>query len=71
LHFYFDFSKGKIQGVGRGGGGVGGNRFNNIKENFMFNKGVCRIVALPFTFKTYLKAKKELRKLKYFAIQKI
>jgi len=33
--------------------------------------GVSRIVALPFTLiKKYLKAKEELRKLKYFTMQK-
>ncbi len=34
------------------------------------NKGVCHTVALPFTFKKYLKAKEELWKLKYFTIAK-
>jgi hypothetical protein len=34
------------------------------------NKGVCHTVALPFTFKKYLKAKEELWKLKYFTMQK-
>jgi hypothetical protein len=33
-------------------------------------QGVCHIVALPFTIKMYLKAKKELWKLKYFTMQK-
>jgi hypothetical protein len=28
-------------------------------------QGMCRNMALPFTFKKYLKAKEELRKLKY------
>jgi hypothetical protein len=32
---------------------------------------VCHIVALPFTLQKYLKAKEELRKLKYFTIAKI
>jgi hypothetical protein len=31
---------------------------------------VCDTVALPFTFKKYLKAKEELWKLKYFTIAK-
>jgi hypothetical protein len=31
---------------------------------------VCHIVALPFTLKICLNAKDELRKLKYFTIQK-
>jgi hypothetical protein len=33
-------------------------------------QGVCHSVALPFTLKSYLKAKEELRKLKYFTMQK-
>ncbi len=31
------------------------------------NKGVCHIVALPFTLKKYLKAKEELWKLNYYS----
>jgi hypothetical protein len=31
--------------------------------------GGCHTVALPFTFKKYLKAKEELWKLKYFTIK--
>jgi len=34
-------------------------------------QGVCHTVALPFYIKKYLKAKEELRKLKYFTIAKI
>jgi hypothetical protein len=35
-------------------------------------QGVCHAVTLPFTLKKYLKkAKEELRKLKYFTMQKI
>jgi hypothetical protein len=34
------------------------------------NKGVWHTPALPFTLKRYLKAKEELRKLKYFTMQK-
>jgi len=34
------------------------------------NKGVCHIVALPFTFLKYLNGEEELRKLKYFTMQK-
>jgi hypothetical protein len=33
-------------------------------------QGVCHTVALPFRFKKYLKAKEELRKFKYFTMQK-
>jgi hypothetical protein len=33
-------------------------------------QGVCHTVALPFTFKKYLKAKEELWKFKYFTMQK-
>jgi hypothetical protein len=33
-------------------------------------QGVRRTVAVPFTFKKYLKAKEELWKLKYFTMQK-
>jgi hypothetical protein len=33
-------------------------------------QAVCHTVALPFTLKTYLKAKEELWKLKYFTMQK-
>ncbi len=36
-----------------------------------FQQGVCQTVALPFTLiKKYLKPKEELRKLKYFTMQK-
>jgi hypothetical protein len=41
-----------------------------VMLNFIWNKGVCYNVALPFTFKKYLKAKEELWKLKYFTMQK-
>jgi hypothetical protein len=34
------------------------------------NKGVCHTVALPFTFKSILRQKKNYGKLKYFTIQK-
>jgi len=34
------------------------------------NKGVCHIVALPFTLKSILKAKEESWNLKYFTMQK-
>jgi len=37
---------------------------------FKGQQGVCHNVALPFTFKGYLKAKEELRKIKYFTMQK-
>jgi hypothetical protein len=33
-------------------------------------QGVCHTVALPFTFKKYLKAKEVLWKFKYFTMQK-
>jgi hypothetical protein len=33
-------------------------------------QGMCHTVALPFTFKKYLKAKEELWKLKYFTMPK-
>jgi hypothetical protein len=33
-------------------------------------QGVCHTVALPFTFKKYLKTKEELWKLKYLTMQK-
>jgi hypothetical protein len=33
-------------------------------------QGMCHNVALPFTLKKYLKAKEELRKLKYFTMPK-
>jgi len=33
-------------------------------------QGVCHTVALPFTFKKYLKAKEQLWKFKYFTMQK-
>jgi hypothetical protein len=33
------------------------------------NKAVCHAVALPLTLKTYLEAKEELWKLKYFTMQ--
>jgi hypothetical protein len=33
-------------------------------------QGMCHIVAFPFTFKKYLKAKEEWRKLKYFTMPK-
>jgi hypothetical protein len=36
----------------------------------VFKQGVGHIVALPFTLKKYLKPKEELRKLKYFTMQK-
>jgi hypothetical protein len=35
------------------------------------NKGMCHTMALPFTFKKYLKAKEELWKLKLFHHAKI
>jgi hypothetical protein len=35
------------------------------------NKGVCHIVALPFTFLKYLNGEEELWKLKYFTMQKL
>jgi hypothetical protein len=37
----------------------------------VFKQGVGHIVALPFTFKKYLKTKEELWKLKYFTMQKM
>jgi hypothetical protein len=44
-------------------------------ESFHFlhqlrKQGVCHIVALPFTLKSILRQKEELRKLKYFTMQK-
>jgi hypothetical protein len=42
--------------------------FNQKKKK---KQGVCHTVALPFYIKKYLKAKEELRKLKYFTIAKI
>ncbi len=37
--------------------------------NYIINKGVCQIVASPFTLKSILRQKKELWKLKYFTMQ--
>jgi hypothetical protein len=34
------------------------------------NKGVCHIVALPFTLKNYLNTKEDLRKCRYFTMKK-
>jgi hypothetical protein len=41
-----------------------------LKKKKKKNKGVCHIVALPFTLKKYLKAKEELWKLNYFTMPK-
>jgi len=40
-------------------------KFHFIVIHTTYNKVVCHTVALPFTLKKYLKAKEELRKLKY------
>jgi hypothetical protein len=40
------------------------------KPSEIKTQGVCHTVALPFTLKEYLKAKKELWELKYFIMQK-
>jgi hypothetical protein len=42
----------------------GGSQCEKLKQ------GVCHTVAMPFTFKKYLKAKEELWKPKYFTMQK-
>jgi hypothetical protein len=45
----------------------GGEKEEEEEDGIQINKGVCHTVALPFTLKKYLKAKKEeLWKLKYF-----
>ncbi len=41
-----------------------------LRANCVNEQGVCRTMALPLTFKKYLKAKEELWKLKYFTMQK-
>jgi hypothetical protein len=42
-------------------------RYSSDKQN---KQGVCHTVALPYTLKICFKAKEELRKFKYFTIQK-
>jgi hypothetical protein len=42
-----------------------------LRANCVNEQGVCHTMALPLTFKKYLKAKEELWKLKYFTMQNI
>jgi hypothetical protein len=42
-----------------------------LSANCVNEQGVCHTMALPLTFKKYLKAKEELWKLKYFTMQNI